>query len=446
MPSIKNLAIRGTIWTLLGYGSGQLLRFGSNVILTRLLVPEMFGLMSLVNVFIMGLELFSDIGIGPSIIQNQRGEDPDFLNTAWTIQVIRGFGLWVCSFLIARPVASFYDNEQLLWLIPIVGFTTVIAGFNSTSLFTLNRKIALGKLTIFELVVQVTQLVLMSLWAYFNPSIWALVAGAIVSKLLKMVWSHWLVPGERNSLAWDSQAIRELLSFGRWIFISTVMMFLATQADRLILGKIFPLELLGVYTVAFTFADLPKQVGSKVSHKVIFPVFSQFTELPREKLRRKLLPKRKTMLMALAIFLTLLVSFGDLLILSLYDKRYTDAAWMLPLLALGIWPIVLYMATNPLLLAIGKPIYGAVGNSLKLLYMLIAVPIFYDLMGNLGAIIAIALNDLPNYGAVTYGMWREQLTTIRQDLLLSALLIGLITLVCTGRYFLGFGLPIDGIF
>ena len=90
--SLKKQAVRGTIWTVFGYGSSQVLRFGGNLILTRLLVPDLFGLMALVQIFIRGLSLFSDIGIRPSIIRSDRGDDPIFLNTAWTIQVIRGFG------------------------------------------------------------------------------------------------------------------------------------------------------------------------------------------------------------------------------------------------------------------------------------------------------------------------------------------------------------------
>lgn len=84
MSSLKKLAIRGMVWTVAGYGASQILRLGSNLILTRLLFPELFGLMTLVNIFITGLHLFSDIGVGPSIIQNKRGDDPVFLNTAWT--------------------------------------------------------------------------------------------------------------------------------------------------------------------------------------------------------------------------------------------------------------------------------------------------------------------------------------------------------------------------
>jgi O-antigen/teichoic acid export membrane protein len=198
MSSIKKLAIRGAVWTIASYGTSQILRFGSNLILTRLLIPDVFGLMALVYVFISGLHLFSDIGIGTSIIQNKRGDDPVFLNTAWTMQVIRGVGLWICSLLIAWPVAAFYEkpNQEpsFLWLLPVVGLNTLISGFNSTALFKLNREIALGKLAVFELGGQISSLIVIIVWAWFSPTVWALVAGSLVSAVIQLVWSHRLIP------------------------------------------------------------------------------------------------------------------------------------------------------------------------------------------------------------------------------------------------------------
>ncbi|MFN3500356.1 MAG: oligosaccharide flippase family protein, partial [Pannonibacter indicus] len=75
--------MRGTAISLAGTGGQQLLRLASNLALTRLLFPEAFGLMALIQTFMVGLQMFSDIGIRPSIIQNKRGEEADFLNTAW---------------------------------------------------------------------------------------------------------------------------------------------------------------------------------------------------------------------------------------------------------------------------------------------------------------------------------------------------------------------------
>lgn len=445
MSSLKKLAIRGTIWTFLGYGSGQALRFIGNLILTRLLAPEMFGLMTLVQTFLLGLTLFSDIGIRPSIIQNKRGDDPVFLNTAWTMQAIRGVLLWIGCFLIAVPVSRFYDNPQIVWLLPLVGATAVLDGFNSTSLATLNRKVSIAKLTIFEVVSQAISLVVMVIWAFFKRTIWALVGGILLGSVVRLVWSHRLESSIRNRFTWDQESVRELTAFGRWIFISTAMTFLATQADRLILGKLFSLETLGIYTVAFTFADLPNQVIAQINGKVIFPVLSQRADLPRDELRQKILQKRWLLLLALAIGVALFTCFGDVLILRLYDARYTDAAWMLSILSLGIWIGAISRTLHSTLLAVGKPLYGAYGFFLKFVYMVAAIPLGAAQLGMLGAIIAIASADLPFYAVVSYGAWREKLSMLVQDLLTTLLLVAAIAALLAVRYFVGMGLPFSGI-
>src|SRR5260370_35887988 len=83
--SIIAPAIRGSVWTMGGYATGQLVRLGGNLVLTRLLFPAIFGEMALVFIFLQGLQMFSDVGTGPAIIPSSRGEEPDFLTTACTV-------------------------------------------------------------------------------------------------------------------------------------------------------------------------------------------------------------------------------------------------------------------------------------------------------------------------------------------------------------------------
>lgn len=441
MSSLKKLAIRGAVWTIVSYGASQVMRFGSNLILTRLLVPELFGLMALVTTFIVGLNLFSDIGAGPSIIQNKRGDDPDFLNTAWTLQVMRGFVLWVCCLIIAWPISQFYRDPRLLWLIPLVGASTIISGFSSTAVFSLNRHMDIGKLTIFQFTTQALSIVVTIVWAFFSPTIWALVGGQLSSSLIRMVWSHFLIPGKRNRFAWDKDALQDLFTFGRWIFISTAMTFLAGQADRLILGRLLSFQMLGVYTVAFTLSDMPRQIVGAINSKVLFAATSKLVSLPRETFRAKILGKRKLIIAVLALALAVLITVGDLLILALYDDRYAQAGWMLPILGLGLWPRLLSQTIDPSLLALGKPFYVATGNFLKFVFMIIGLPLGFYLGQVQGAIIVIALNDIPYYAAVTYGLWREGMSCVWQDLQATGLFLAALALLLFGRHLLGFGLP-----
>ncbi|MBD2605307.1 oligosaccharide flippase family protein [Scytonema hofmannii FACHB-248] len=445
MTTLKKLAIRGAIWTIAGYGTNQVLRFGSNLILTRLLVPEYFGLMAVVNTLRIGIELFSDLGITQSIVNNKRGDEPAFLNTAWTLQIIRGCVLWLFCLLITLPVAKLYNDDRLLWLIPIVALSTLFDGFTSTTIPTLQRRMQLAKFSLFELILQVLGLSTLIVLVTLSPTIWALGVGVVLGAVYRMVGSHWLIPGYSNRFAWEGDAIQEIMSFGRWIFLATSVTFLNEQADRLILAKLLSFRLLGVYTIAYTLAGIPREIIKHLSYRVIFPTISNLLDLPRSSLRAKIIRQRRLILMGFAILIAVLVTVGDLVIAVLYDKRYAEATWMMPILSCGIWFSVLFYTTSPALLAIGKPLYSAQSNLAGFVMIGLGLPLAFYRFGTVGAIIVIALSDMPLYIVNLYGLRREQLSCITQDIQSTAFFIGVLALLLILRNSLGFGLPIQAI-
>jgi O-antigen/teichoic acid export membrane protein len=301
------------------------------------------------------------------------------------------------------------------------------------------------KVVIFELGIQIVSTTVMIVWAWFDRSIWAIVAGGFTNTLVELVWSHFLIPGKSNRFAWDKEAAKEIFSYGKWIFLSTALFFLCSQADRLILGKIFTLTLLGIYGIAFSLGDMPRQVIIAISGRVIFPSISMLAELPREELRAKILKNRKLILIPLAVGLAIFVCFGDQLILTLYRKQYAAASWMMPILALGIWHTTLYSMMGSCLLAVGKSQYQAMGSLLTFVNLCITIPLAYHLKGNLGAVIAIALGDLPAYAVINYGLWREGLTCFWQDIQLTGLFLGVLATLIWCRVAFGWDLPIDKI-
>ncbi|MBW4516962.1 MAG: oligosaccharide flippase family protein [Timaviella obliquedivisa GSE-PSE-MK23-08B] len=442
MPSIKQLALRGTFWTVASYGISQILRFGSNLILTRLLFPEIFGLMSLAYVFITGLQLFSDLGIHTSLIQNKRGDEPDFLDTAWTLQIIRSVGLWLCCVIIAIPAANFYKEPELAWVLPIVGLGTLIGGFHSTGLASLTRRLAVKQVLIFELGGQIIGLSVMVIWAWFDRSIRALLVGTVVAALVQLVWSHILSPNPPNRLVLEKKAVGEIFSFGKWIFLSTVLTFFAMQSDRLILGKLLGVQLLGVYGIALTLAEIPKQVTLAVGGKIVFPMFSKFVSLPRSEFRDKIRRGRLPILLVTAPVLAMLFSFGDILITTLYDNRYADAAWMISLLALGIWPLILTTTLEGALFAMGNPTPSTWGNFCSFLALASGMWVGFQLFGVVGAVAAVPLSNVPFYAAVSYGLYREKLDCFDQDAYATALLLILCFIFVAARHVYGLPMPL----
>jgi len=153
------------------------MRLASNLILTRLLFPEAFGLITLISLVTVGLSLFSDVGISPSIAQSKRGDDRAYLDTAWSIRVMRGFGLWLLASALAWPVAWFYDVPELAIYLPIAALSLLITGFNSTRIETAPRHLLMGRLTLLNLtslLIGIAAMVPLALWL---QSAMALVVG-----------------------------------------------------------------------------------------------------------------------------------------------------------------------------------------------------------------------------------------------------------------------------
>lgn len=447
MTSLKQRAIRGAIWTTAGFGGKYVLRFGNNLILTRLLQPEFFGLMALVTTFRMGLELFSDIGISQNIVNSKRGDDPVFLNTAWTLQAIRGVIIWLaCVVFISFPASYFYNDKRLLVLIPISVLYSVFEGFSSTTIHTLHRRMELGKLSMYEFVLQASFFSTLIILVYFFPNIWSLAIGTAIGGIYKAVSSFWLIPNYSNRFALERAAVKEILSFGKWMFVASGLTFVAEQSDRLVLAKLLSFKLLGVYTVAFTLASIPKEVIRIISHKVIFPTISRQRDLPRDILRAKILKQRRLILLGCGIILATLVTVGDLIISLLYDQRYIAATWMMPILCCGMWFSLLFYTISPALLAIGKPLYSAQSNFARFAIILLAVPIAHQNFGVVGAIAVIAFSDLPLYIVNLYGLRREKLFCLAQDIQTTTFFIGILSLFLFIRYNLEFGLPIEQLF
>ena len=425
--SLKKIAFSGTVLTFFSYGSQQAIRFAGNLILTRLLEPELFGLMALVTSLRVGIELFSDFGTNQNIIQSEKGKDPKFYNTAWTIQVIRGFVLWGLSLLITFPLASFYQEDRLLIIFPIIGFTTVLDGFTSTSETLLRRDLKLGLVTANRIGLRLVSLIITISWALVSPTIWALVAGTLSFAGIGIFSSHYLLPGPPNRFCLDQKTIADIVNFGRWMFVATILFFLASQADRLILAKVFSFELVGVYTIAYALANLPREVIKRISSQVVFPLLSKRKGLPRQELRHKISGARAKCLLIVALGLAPLTAFGDSLIGFLYDARYEDAEWMFSILCLGVWFSSLANIGTNTLLAFGKPKHNAYSYALRLIVISLGIYFGSMLFGVRGAIVAVALSDVFAYLGIQYGLFLEKITFLKQDLLMTVVYFSSVT-------------------
>lgn len=428
-----NKVATASSWVIVGHFISQLIRLGGNLVLTRLLVPEMFGVMALVSVLITGVTMLSDIGLGQSIIQNKRGSEPDFLNTAWTLQIIRGFLLWliICFFAGVLWVgnhwgylshAQAYAHPLLPWLIITAGFAAVVSGFNSTKVFQAKRELALGKIEMIHIIVQLISLLTIITLAYHYKTIWSIVAGSIVGSVINMFFSHKYLPGIKNKIHWDKSAVHELFHFGKWIFLSTAVGFIANQGDRLILGGLLTPEMLGIYSIAFMLANLPSSIVSQLSHKVLFPNFSKINRDTPKQLKASLSKSKRWLSLLVMPITGVIMSWSQFIIDFMYDDRYSEAGWMMELLLLRVATACLLIPNALVLMAKGLPKYGTFSAMIKAIFIFIALPLASN-YGTKEMILVIGLSGLINIPILWWALIKNKLFSLKIEVFSILLLL-----------------------
>lgn len=394
--------LRSSALTVLGFGGSQVLRLASNLILTRLLFPEAFGIMGLVWIFLVGLNNFSDLGINASIIQNKRGDEPAFLNTAWTLQIMRGVILWLVTLALAAPVAQFYDAPQLAELLPVVGLTLLVTGFNPTRVEQANRHLKVGQLTVIDLIAQVIGLVVGVVIAWVTGSVWALVINAMTASVVQLVLYTLFLPGSRNRLGWEKPAMAELLRFGSWIFLATVAGFLVSQGDKIILGKYLSLNALGVYTIGYFLASFPLQLGGTVIRRILIPAYRE--RPPKDSAENfKQLQKLRFIASSSIFALLAIVTFAGVpLVNLLYDSRYALAGGVVVLLSLMQIPMVIVLTYDQAALASGDSRRFFVLAGCRAVLMLAGLLIGVEAFGLMGALIGQGVAMVLAYPVVVW--------------------------------------------
>jgi O-antigen/teichoic acid export membrane protein len=216
MTISTNYLLRGSLWVIGAFGIGQVIRLATNVALARLLAPELFGIMLLVNSLRLGIELISDVGVFQSTVYHKNANDPDFYNTAWTLGAIRGVILWLAALFFAAPVARFYQSPILSLVLPFATFGPfVLLGFASISRILLQKRLQIAKLNAFDTIVSLASSAVSILTAYLSPTIWALVIGGLFSSAATMIGSYFLLPDVTQKLYLSKRFAWEILHFGK---------------------------------------------------------------------------------------------------------------------------------------------------------------------------------------------------------------------------------------
>ncbi|AWX92832.1 polysaccharide biosynthesis protein [Paracoccus mutanolyticus] len=420
--SFASRALGSGAWSMANFGLGQIMRLASNLVLTRILSPDDFGLMALVGSFLIGLNMFSDMGLGPSIMQSKRGDDPAFLDTAWTIKVIRGFIIFGTACVLAWPLALFYDAPQFAWVFPAAAISMLVGGFFPTRIDSAGRHLQIGRLTLIELANQMIGILITIAAALILQSVWALVWGQVLGAFVQLALFHYMLPGHVDRFRMEKAARDEIVKFGKWIFFSTIPAF-AIRGGRIILGRVLTLDHLGIYNIGQFLATVPGLLGTAIAGRLFIPMYREHPPGDSAANFRTLARTRAAftgLLMVVAIVLALI---GPWLVDALYDSRYHRAGGILVAIACIQMLLIIPLSYETAALAAGDSRAFFVMQSSRALIYFTLVVIGAWLYGLMGLLAAQAIAQLFCYPVSVWMARRQKAWDPRHDIAATVLAV-----------------------
>ncbi|MCH2103710.1 MAG: oligosaccharide flippase family protein [Planctomycetes bacterium] len=426
---LKGLVYRGSTWLVAGTVSQRIVRLMSNLILVRVLLPEDFGLVALVFAWVQGLVLCSDLGVMRSIIQHPHGDSREFLGTAFTLNILRGIGLWLVSMVISVPMAAFYEMEELKWMLPVASLSVLINALSSPRQVLLTRNLKVRLTEGISVASSLSGVLFTESLALLWRDAWALIFGGLCRDVFRCVLSYFVSPPRGIWPSWDKNAFKAILNFGRWIVLSSFLTFLALQADRLIAGKFVPQSVLGQLSVALLYVGMVRSLVSTGGKSLLLPIFAKTEGTVPERLLPRYRKARLVMLSTLIPLLCGMTILGPELIDLLYPERWAAVGFYLQCTIVGYLPSYILTGTGMVLLSIGDSKGNAMVTAVEVVSLVLSLLVGVLTWGLPGMLVARGISTFVSYPILASrlkrrGIWMPWLDLIALVLTILALLGG----------------------
>jgi len=387
--SLSQRVVRGGFWVFLLRITQQLFNFVRLVILARILSPNDFGLMGIALLTMATLDTFSQTGFQQALIQKKEDIKP-YLDSAWTVLVLRGFILFAILFSIAPYVASFFNATEAKLIIQVIGLAILFQAFTNIGVVYFQKELEFNKQFIYQISGTLADFAVAISAALILRSVWALVFGLLAGNAVRCFVSYLIHP-YRPHLNLDLGKAKELFSFGKWVLGSSILVFLITQGDDIFVGKLLGATALGFYQMAYTISNIPATEITHVISQVTFPAYS--------KLQDNISKLREAYLKVLQVTAFLSFPIAGLIFVLAPDftKIFLGEKWMpmVPAMQVLIFAgLVRSIAatTGYIFYAIGKPKIDTQWQIIRLLVLAALIYPFIIKWGILGASIVVFLN------------------------------------------------------
>lgn len=368
---LTSRTVVGGLWVAFTNGGNRALQLVMLVVLARLLSPADFGLFGIALLALSSLKRFSQLGIDQALIQQPEENVDSYLDTAFTLQVLRGILIVGVAYLAAPFVADFFSEPRATLLLQVVALATLFQVVYNPGTVYFQKDLNFHKQFAFTVSGTVTRVIVSIGYALLSPTVWALVAGLVAGNCVQMVVSY-LIHDYRPWPGFNREQARELVGYGKWILGSGIVSFLFSEGDDAFVGRVLSTEALGVYQLAYRLSNAPATEIAQTVSKVVMPAYSKIqddTEALRQGFRRAL---------RLSTLVSLPMGVGIIVVAPVFVPVFLGDGWgdmIVPMQLLTGFGLLrsIRSPTSPLFKALGRPDYVTKIQTLRLALLVVVI-------------------------------------------------------------------------
>jgi len=391
--SLQQAVLASGFWLFGLRVSERLLGLARMVVLARLLAPDDFGLFGIALLAMSVVESLSGTGFNEAIIHRQ-GRTDEYLGTAWTVHIARGFLLAAAMWAAAPLVAGFFGEPASEPLLQVLSLNLILSGLTNISVVVFQKELDFRKLVYMGACGALVDVVVSVVMAFILRDAWALVYGVLAGNVVRLLLSFVIAPLVRPRF--DGARFKELAGFGGWVWGANVLHFLANQGDDVVVGRLLGANALGLYRMAFAYAGLPATEITHVLSRVTFPAYAKLRDDTPVLRRGHLRAVQATALISAPL------AAGIAVMAPSFVRLVLTPAWVpmiVPLQILAAWGLIrsLSATTGPLFQGLGRP---DLITRLVLLKLLVLAAAIFPLTGRLGlsgTALSVALSAALSY-------------------------------------------------
>jgi O-antigen/teichoic acid export membrane protein len=370
---LKRRTAQGAIGSSVCQAASLGLRMVSMVVLARLLAPEDFGLVGMVTALTGFMALFKEAGLSDATVQGA-SVTQDQLSMLFWINVAMGCGLGLLCVASAPAVATFYGEPRLVWIMLAAGTSFVFAGLATQHRAVMRRNLRIHVIAMTDVITLVISIAVSIAMAVAGYGYWALVAGTIILPAGTAIGA-WLTAAWIPSRPRRRSGVRSMIWYGGTVTLNSVVVYLAYNVEKVLLGRFWGAEALGIYGRAYQLVDLSTNTLHSSLASVAFPALSRVQTDP-ERFRRYFLTIYSFFLSVAVPITVACAVFAEDIVRVFLGPKWLEAVIVFRLLTPTILAFALINPFGWVLFA-----NGHVGRSLRIALMIAPLTILACVLG-----------------------------------------------------------------